>query len=135
MDGCASHSDLLDPKGQVRVETYPPNSTSVHQPADMGIIAAMKLQYRSRLLNTRANTMSITSKLRTQAKERKLVAVEAGLAEGHNAHLLDACELVKSAWDVTTETTIVRFVFRTFVTVQYFFKCRLDKHNHVVRDQ
>lgn len=93
MDGCASHGDLVDPRGQVGVGSYPPNSTSKHQPADMGIIAALKMQYRSRLLSIRATTMSIISQLRAEAVARKLNTGEAGLAEGYHAHVLDACEL------------------------------------------
>ena len=35
MDGCSSHEDLLNDRGQVTVMTYPPNCTSVHQPMDI----------------------------------------------------------------------------------------------------
>lgn len=31
MDGCSSHADLVDDRGQVTVMTFPPNCTSVHQ--------------------------------------------------------------------------------------------------------
>lgn len=50
MDGFSSHEDLKDSRGQVKVVTYPPNCTSVHQPMDMEIIAATKLNYRREML-------------------------------------------------------------------------------------
>ena len=33
MDGCSSHGDLVDDRGQVTIKFYPPNCTSLHQPA------------------------------------------------------------------------------------------------------
>lgn len=110
MDGCSSHSDLVDDRGQVKVVTYPPNFTSVHQPMDQGIIAASKLNYRSELLNIKASTMLVAGTLRDEAKERRMVAGTMRLAEGHHPHLLDAAELLKRAWDVVSQKTIARSV-------------------------
>lgn len=105
MDGCASHEDLVDPRGQITMMTYPPNCTSKHQPQDMGIIAATKRYYRRRFLAMRTSTMTVVHKLREEAKKRKMVAGTMGLAEGHPAHVLDAAELMEAAWkDVTAET-------------------------------
>lgn len=111
MDSCLSHGELEDPTGQVKVMTYPPNCTSKHQPMGMGIIAATKVQYRSRLLSIRVSTMMVAETLRAQAKERKVVATTAGLAEGHPPHMLDAAELLHSAWEDITEHTIARCIY------------------------
>lgn len=108
MDGCSSHSDLVDDRGQVTVITYPPNCTSKHQPMDMGIIAATKVRYRAKLLRIRVSTMNSVKALRRQAKPRKMPAGTAGLAEGHPAHVLDAAELLHEAWDDVTEGSIAR---------------------------
>lgn len=81
------------------METYPTNSTAVHRPVDAGIIAAVKLQYKNRLLIVRVSAMFVVSQLRGKAKERKPVAGEVELHEGHHAQLLDACELLAAAWD------------------------------------
>ena len=109
MDGCSSHDDPKDDRGQVKVVTCPPNSTSVHQPMDMGIIAATKLIYRRKFLDAKVSTMLDAPTLRAQAKERKMVAGTAGLVEGHHPHVRDAADLLKSAWDSVTEQTIARY--------------------------
>lgn len=108
MDGCASHDDWVDPKGQIKTMAYPPNCTSKHQPMDMGIIAATKRHYRRRLLNMRTSTMSVASTLLAQAKARKMVAGTMGLAEGNSAHILDAAEILQAAWGDITPGTIAR---------------------------
>ena len=108
MDGCASHEDLVDPRGQIKTMVYPPNCTSKHQPQDMGIIAATKRYYRKRFLEVRVSTMSVADTLRKQAKERKMVSGTMGLAEGHPAHILDAAELLEAAWNDVTPATIAR---------------------------
>lgn len=108
MDGCASHGNLVDPRGQISVNTYPPNCTSKYQPMDMGIIETTKRYFRRGLLAVRVSTMSSVDTLRQQAKDRKMAAGTMGLAEGHQAHLLDAAELLEGAWDKVTPTTIAR---------------------------
>lgn len=56
MDNAGSHdSNTVDPRGQVRIECFPPNCTSVHQPMDMGIIASIKVKYRYALLSKSAD--------------------------------------------------------------------------------
>lgn len=109
MDGCSSHGDLIDPVGQVEVVMYPPNCTSVHQPMDMGIIAATKVIYRRELLDAKVSTMLVADALRAEAKSRKMARGTAGLAEGNHPHVLDAADLLKTAWDSMTPTTIARY--------------------------
>ena len=51
MDGFSGHDrKCTDPLCQVQVYILPPNVTSVYQPQDQGIIAALKVGYRSKLL-------------------------------------------------------------------------------------
>ena len=47
VDNCGAHGKLKD--GQVAICPLPPNITSVHQPPDAGIIAALKRLYKGRL--------------------------------------------------------------------------------------
>ena len=82
MDGCLSHSDLVDDRGQVTVMKYPPNCPSVHQPMDQRIVAATELNYRKELHDVKVSTMRVAETLRAQAKERKMVVGTMGLAEG-----------------------------------------------------
>jgi len=43
MDNCGPQgAEVVDPSGPVQILLLPPNCTSVHQPMDMGIIAALK---------------------------------------------------------------------------------------------
>ena len=47
MDNCGPHgADLVDNRAQVTILTLSPNCTSVFQPMDMGVIAALKLKYK-----------------------------------------------------------------------------------------
>lgn len=75
---------------------------------DQGIIAATKRRYRTRLLGVRVSSMSVADELRAQAKERKMAAGTAGLAEGHHADVGDATELLHAAWEDITADTIAR---------------------------
>ena len=52
--------------------------------------------------------MLVADTLRAQAKERKMKAGTAGLAEGHYPHVRDAAELLKKAWTSVTAQDIVR---------------------------
>ena len=67
VDGCSSHNELVDPRGQVKVMTYPPNCTSKHHPRDMGIIATTKRLYRSKLLAAIVANLSAAKQLWEEA--------------------------------------------------------------------
>ena len=76
MDNCGSHgNDLVDSKEQVRIFALPPNCTSLHQPMDMGIIAAWKARYRHTILRD----MIVTLETR---EHRKQLAIVNKLKEG-----------------------------------------------------
>ena len=102
-------ADLVDHRGQVTVKMYPAKCTSLHQPADQGIIAQLNLFYRRLLLDVKVFTMLVAETLRAQAKARRMVAGTAGLAEGHQHHVRDAGELPKTAWASVTPRDIARY--------------------------
>ena len=108
MDGCSSHGDLVDDRGQVTIKYYPPLCTSVHQPMDLGIIAKTKVNYRKELLDVKASTMLVADTLRAEAKARKMKAGTMGLAQGYQPHVRDAAELLKKAWASITAQDIAR---------------------------
>jgi len=49
MDNCGSHPPLK--LGNVRIIMLPPNSTSIFQPMDQGVIQSFKLAYKKTILN------------------------------------------------------------------------------------
>lgn len=53
--------------------------------------------------------MLVAPILRARARERKMVADTAGLAETHHPDMLDAADLLKSSWDSVAERTIARY--------------------------
>ena len=124
IDGCSSHEDLGDSKGQLKVVTYLPNFTSVHQPMNMGIIAATKLNYRRELLDMKVSTMGVAATLRAQAKQRKMAAGTAGLGTGNHPHARHAAELMKAAWGGVSAATIARYgrcyFFNTVVHMKWY---------------
>ncbi|CAM9967348.1 unnamed protein product, partial [Phaeothamnion confervicola] len=108
MDNCTGHGELADPCGQVKVICLPPNCTAVHQPMDQGIIAALKLRFRTGLLYKKVATLAARGALRAAAKAMKMPAGPMGLAEGYDPHLLDAMELMKAAWGAMEEGSVAR---------------------------
>lgn len=107
MDNCGPHgSDLNDPREQIQIFTLPPNCTSVHQPMDMGIIAAWKKLYRYEMLH------QILKDVETRQKRREdSIAMPPGmrgLSEGFDPHMLDVTNLVKETWDLVSKETVVR---------------------------
>ena len=51
IDSFSGHDlTCIDPFNQIEVFKLPPNVTSIYQPMDQGIIAALKVRYRSTLL-------------------------------------------------------------------------------------
>ena len=71
----------------------PPNITSVFQPMDQGIIAALKSGYRNRLLSRLVEVADNYGDLQAMAKQ--LPQGSAGLQYGCPPHVLDAITLLK----------------------------------------
>ena len=85
IDNCPAHPDISDLKN-VTLEFLPPNTTSMTQPMDMGVIKSLKHHYRKAL-----------------AKKR-LLAYEAGI--DFSFDLLKCLELLKLSWASVSETAI-----------------------------
>lgn len=107
MDNCGPHgANVSDPMGQVKLINLPPNCTSVHQPMDAGIIAALKKRYRHKLLMRITENIERHNELR--ALGGRMTAGTAGLNEGKQAHLLDAQCILYECWRDMEEVTIAR---------------------------
>lgn len=85
VDNCAAHGHINNLKA-VRVEFLPPNTTSVLQPMDQGVIRTLKVNYRSRLLS------------------RAVVCLDSGKA--YSVDLLGALSMLADAWKSMTSTTL-----------------------------
>ena len=83
---------------QVKWFLLPPNSTAVHQPMDQGIIAALKANYKSKLLHI------MVKNLENYDQPRQLgAALTAGV---RGIDHLDAGTLAHQAWDSLTQATL-----------------------------
>ncbi|CAB1098723.1 unnamed protein product [Ectocarpus sp. CCAP 1310/34] len=91
MDGCSSHGDLVDDRGQVTVKT------------------TLRCAPPKEVLDVKTSTMLLVADtLRAQAKARKMKAETMGLAQGHQPHVRDAAELLQKAWASVTAQDIAR---------------------------
>jgi len=91
-DNCAAHSNDVK-LTNVKLVFLPPNTTSLIQPMDQGIIANFKKQYRSLVLRRLVNDMD-TSEARAAEVARKL-------------NVLDSLHMQREAWNRITHATIV----------------------------
>ena len=85
IDNCPAHPCDLKLMA-IKLVFLPPNTTSVLQPCDQGIIQNLKFQYRKLLL-------------------RKYLATIEGKKD-FCVNVLDACNLLRTAWNLVTPTTI-----------------------------
>ena len=94
MDSCAGHDkDCHDPDEQVEVFDFPPNTTSVYQPLDQGIIGTIKTRYKSRMLAKLVDSLANYDD--NQEKASRMKNGTKGLEVGYPAHVLDAAVIVK----------------------------------------
>jgi DDE superfamily endonuclease/Tc5 transposase DNA-binding domain/CENP-B N-terminal DNA-binding domain len=93
-DNCAAHDDSVK-LTNVKVVFLPPNTTSLIQPMDQGIIANFKKQYRALILRRLVNEIDSGSNSENRA---------AMLAK--KLTVLDALHMLSDAWNKTTQQTI-----------------------------
>ena len=93
VDNCAAHPQrCLTMFSHVRVSFLPPNTTSVIQPIDQGIIRNLKVMYRKQVIQ----------KIITEIDGRQVQASELS----KKMTLLDAAHMISRAWKQVTPTTI-----------------------------
>jgi hypothetical protein len=102
LDNCPAHSNLDREKlpSKLVILFFPPNCTSFLQPADMGMIACLKVGYKAtmlrRLLAICDDDSLYQEALEAGAKARRGCK---GLEYCGKAHLLDAMEICASIWN------------------------------------
>jgi len=95
--------ELLLPE-KLHVIYLPPNVTSHHQPADMGIIACLKVGYRTCFLSTLLSIFEEEGGFERAANLRSQQPRGCkGLAYGGKATVLDTMRILKSLWDENTK--------------------------------
>jgi len=102
LDNCPAHVGI-DPKklpSLVKLIFFPPNLTSRHQPADMGIIAALKVGYKTSVLRY---LLSICDDEETWKNNKEAAKLQqrgcTGISYGEPAHILDAMEILGGVWN------------------------------------
>lgn len=87
MDHCPAHPKIVANLRNITLQFLPPNSTSVLQPMDQGIIKVLKQMFRKRLV------CRIIQRMKPGCQPHKL-------------NILDAMHLLAASWDSIAETTI-----------------------------
>lgn len=93
IDNCSAHPEISG-LTNIRIEFLPPNSTSVIQPMDQGVIRSFKAHYRKQLilmLLDRREQMGETSNANAQML---------------NVNVLEAIRLMNDAWENVSSTCI-----------------------------
>ena len=104
LDNCLVHdvdeSKLEVPDGMLIILFLPENVTSRHQPADMGMIATLKVGYRKVMLSRLLSIFDAEGGFETAARLRKRRPKgDRGLAFGGKATVLDAMEIIAELWN------------------------------------
>ena len=85
-DNAPAHARIDDNDG-FKIVFFPPNVTSVHQPMDRGIIAAVKKRYRYKMLHALLDVAS-----NPQSAPTKPSLGTAGIQQGKAPNLKEACD-------------------------------------------
>lgn len=107
LDNAPGHFDEFE-EDNIRVVFFPPNCTSWKQPCDQGIIAALKKRVKYLYLKDVFEYFELdeAQKQHKRTQAQMLPRGAAGTAYGNPAHILDAANYVKKAWDDITNDTI-----------------------------
>jgi DDE superfamily endonuclease/Tc5 transposase DNA-binding domain len=101
VDNCSAHKiDLQLLPGWCHMIFLPPNMTSNFQPADMGMIASLKIGYKVTMLHKLLEIFDGEGGFEGAANIRKTIRRgQRGLEYGGKATVLDAMKILKSLWD------------------------------------
>jgi len=107
LDNAPGHFQAFE-RDNVRIVFFPPNCTSWKQPCDMGIIATLKKRFKYLYLKDVLDFYELDeeAKLRKKMQGQRLRRDAAGVAYGNPAHLLDATNYVKEAWQSVSPNSI-----------------------------
>lgn len=94
IDNCSAHGnkEALPSLPNVRVEYFPPKCTSIVQPMDAGIIAALKLRYKRRHMERALENMEV------QTEDVYKVDILTAMTWFKSAWHELPCEVIKNCW-------------------------------------
>jgi hypothetical protein len=101
LDNCTAHDvDMSKLPRKLTIIFLPPNMTSVHQPADMGMIASLKVGYKMQLLGKLLAIFDVEGGYEAayQARMRQRNGCR-GIHYGGKPHLLDAMAILYNLWE------------------------------------
>ena len=108
LDNCTAHKELNDPTyrlanripDELIIIFLPPNTTSKLQPADMGIIACLKVGYKITMLRKLLTLFDEDGGFQAVANARANARRGCkGLAVGGKAHVLDVMQILAKLWN------------------------------------
>ena len=111
LDNCSAHKDVDLVENYVKppnltILFFPPNLTSRHQPADMGLIAVLKVGYKSRMLQVLLDLYDDCDDFEDLAEQRKKIRKGCrGIHYGGKATILDAMCILKEIWRPTNASS------------------------------
>lgn len=103
MDNAPGHFPAVE-RNDIKVLFFPPSCSSWKQPSDVGIIAALKKSYKYLYLKVVLDFFEVEGPQKKQAKRLRRGA--AGVAYGNSAHMLDAAQYIRFAWDAISDAAI-----------------------------
>jgi hypothetical protein len=117
LDNCPAHNDienvLKEDYPWLHIVFYPPNLTSRHQPMDQGIIAILKICYRSAILSALLDIYDDPVLAAAVPANIKAAGLgKAGLADGVKPHVLDAIELCIKIWEEKLDSDALQRCWR-----------------------
>ena len=102
LDNCSSHKGLDDNRMTKKfvIIFFPPNVTNENQPADMGIVAAMKVGYRTHMLSIILDIFHEPDGYKNAevARARRPRGCK-GVHYGGKATILDAMSFLLEVWE------------------------------------
>ena len=100
LDNCPAHAiDTSTLPEQLHILFLPPNMTSNHQPADMGMIASLKVGYKTMMVRKLLEKFDVEGGYEAAAKARMQMRKGCrGLDVGGKATILDAMNILKNLW-------------------------------------
>ena len=105
LDNCSAHNiDMSNIPPRLTIKFLPPDVTSRHQPADMGMIAAaLKVGYKAMFLRYLLDIFDKEGGFKAAAASRALQRRGCrGLQHGGKPHILDCMVMLKDVWGGTS---------------------------------